>query len=122
MKVNWYVKKLVVCLMPMESKEYHIYNWFQNYLHKHTQYVKIEDIRSSEEKIVGGVPQDSTLGPLLFLLYINVLNSSFRFSYRIFADDTNMFFLSSCSNEKESGVSNELALVLRYCATQHCLN
>ena len=106
MKVNWYVKKPVICLMPIESKERHIYNWFQNYLHKHTQYVKIEDIRSSEEKIVCGIPQHSTLGPLLFLLYINVLNSSFRFSYRIFADDTNTFFLSSCSNEKESGVSN----------------
>ena len=99
------------------------YNWFQNYFHNRTQYVKIEDIRSSEEKIVCGIPQDSTLGPLLFLLYINdVPNSSSRFSYRKFADDTDMFFLSSCSNEKESGVSNELALVLRYCATQYCLN
>ena len=57
--------------------------------------------------------------PLLFLLYVNndLLNSSSRFSFGIFADDTNMFFSSSCSNKLESVVNNELALVLRYCAT-----
>ena len=108
--------------MPMESKEYHIIGLTVTTCTKCTQYVKIEDIRSNEETIGCGIPQVSKYGPLLFLLYVNDLsNSSSRFSYRIFADNTNMFFLSSCSNEKESGVSNELALVLRYWATQYCL-
>ena len=63
------------------------YNWFENYLHQRTQYVKIEDISSNTETIVCGIPQSSTLGPLLFLLYVNDLpNSSSRFSFRIFAD------------------------------------
>ena len=87
-------------------------------MHQRTQYIKIEDIRSNTETIVCGTPQGSTLGPLLFLLYVNDLpNSSSRFSFRIFADDTNIFFSSSCLNELESVANNELALVLRYCAS-----
>lgn len=79
------------------------YNWFENYLHRRTLYVKIEDTSSSVDTIICGIPQGSTFEPLLFLLYINDLpNSSSKFSFRRFADDTNMFFLSNSSSELES--------------------
>ena len=48
-------------------------NWFKDYLVNRTQFVKIGDTKSSYETIVCGVPPGSTLGPLLFLLYINEL-------------------------------------------------
>lgn len=90
------------------------YNWFESYLHRHTQSIKIGDTRSSLDTIICGIPQGSTLGPLLFLFYINDLpNSSSKFSFRIFADDTNMFFSSNSPSELESFVNNELELVLR---------
>lgn len=90
------------------------YNWFESYLHQHTQCIKIGDTRSSLDTIICGIPQGSTLGPLLFLFYINDLpNSSSKFSFRIFADDTNMFFSSNSSSELESFVNNELEQVLR---------
>ena len=66
--------------------------WFENYLYNRNQVFKIGDAISSSQTIICGIPQGSTLGPLLFLLYTNDLpNCSSKLSFRIFADDTNMF-------------------------------
>ena len=43
---------------------------FQNILSSRTQRVKIDGVCSSSVDVVSGVPQDSVLGSLLFLLYI----------------------------------------------------
>ena len=80
------------------------------------QYVKIGDVESSMATITCVVPQGSTLGRLLFLLYINDMpNCSDKLSFRIFADDTNLFFASKNLKELESVMNNELKLVLRSC-------
>ena len=66
--------------------------WFENYLYNRNQVFKIGDTISSSQTIICGIPQGSTLGPLLFLLYINDLpNCSSKLSFRILADDINMF-------------------------------
>ena len=65
--------------------------WFCSYLKKRKQFVSIQNNMSSIKEILTGVPQGSVLGPLLFLIYINDLHKSIRFSKTYhFADDTSM--------------------------------
>ena len=45
------------------------YGWFENYLYQRTQYVNIDDSKSNMETIVCGIPQGSTSGPLLLIVF-----------------------------------------------------
>ena len=57
------------------------------------QYVSVNGNISDYLNITCGVPQESVLGPLLFLIYINDLpNMSKLLSFYLFADDTNIYF------------------------------
>ena len=43
------------------------------------------------EKIFAGIPQESVLGPLFFLIYINDLPDELTSLCKIFADDASLF-------------------------------
>ena len=82
--------------------------WFSSYINNRTQYVKVGNAESSLKTIACGVPQGSTLGPLLFLLYINDLpTTSSKLVFRIFADDTNIFYSSNDSDELQKLINEE---------------
>ena len=67
--------------------------WFTSYLTERKQYTTVNNTNSQIKDVSYGVPQGSVLGPLLFLIYINDLNSVITFSYiRHFADDTNILY------------------------------
>ena len=84
-------------------------DWFTSYLLNRTQYVQIGNDKSSPLETVCGIPQGSTLGPLLFLLYINdMTNSSTKLSLLMFADDANIFYACKDPRELELIMNNEL--------------
>ena len=70
--------------------------WIKSYLSKRLQYIQIQNSRTEFCVVKCGVPQDSILGPLLFLLYISDLkNESSILDPIMFADDTNLFYTHS---------------------------
>ena len=62
-----------------------------------------------------GARQGSTLVSLLFLIYINdIANSSDKLSFRLFADDANIFYASDDINDIESVINCEMTRALNY--------
>ena len=68
-------------------------DWFKSYLNNRTQQTKVNDSISEKVEITYGVLQGSTLGPLLFLVYINDLHDAVIHSIiHHFADDANILY------------------------------
>ena len=83
--------------------------WFDSYLYNRSIYVETDNMKSSVRTLTTGVPQGSTLGPLLFLIYMNdISNSSNLFKYVLFADDTNLFSTIEYTLPSHTSTVNEL--------------
>jgi len=76
-----------------------------NYLQDHQQYTVVEGYKSDVQNINWGVPQGSTLGPLLLALYINDLPKVSRFKTTMFADDT-LLTISSNNPQQLNKLTN----------------
>lgn len=77
--------------------------WFKNYLSDRQQRVVLNNKMSPFKHIKAGVPQGSVLGPLLFLIYINDINSVISSPVRLFADDTSIFLPVDSNNVQQAG-------------------
>ena len=85
------------------------HNWFQSYLFNQQQFVFISGSSSELMSVKCGVPQGSTLGPVLFLLYITDLNSVFNKAITIhFVDDTHLIYASKNLSTTESVMNCKL--------------
>ena len=83
--------------------------WIVTYLNGRQQYVQIDNVHSSYEKVVHGIPQGSILGPILFVTYINdMCNVSSFFKYILFADDTTIFRFGNDNKLLNKEVNHEL--------------
>ena len=90
---------------------------FESYLTNRRQYTLINGYRSTYETINCGVPQGSTLGPLLFLLYINDIHMVSNFNINLFADDANLSLSNKCPALLENNVNNELIKISKWLNT-----
>jgi len=100
------------------------HNWFKSYLTNRCQYVYLNGINSNKLPVTCGIPQGSILGPLLFLLYINDLNSvSKLLTFIMFADDTNLFIKGRNLDRLIAVLNSELEVITDwFCANLLSLN
>ena len=71
-----------------------VLQWFHFYLSGRSQFVEINDTKSSVRDLTEGVLQGSVLGPILYLLYISPLAEIIRshgLDYHFYADDTQLY-------------------------------
>ena len=68
-----------------------VVKWFSSYLSGRRQRLIINGESSDWSPIRAGVPQGSSLGSLLFLIYINDIVKDIGSAVRLFADDTSLF-------------------------------
>ena len=77
------------------------FDWFRSYLHRRTAFVKFNSSSSSCNDLAAGVPQGSSLGPVLFSLYVAPLAElikSLGVHYHQYADDTQLYIAISKNN------------------------
>ena len=71
-----------------------VISWFTSYLTGRTQCVRSSASSSKPSEVLFGAPQDSVLGPILFLLYtadVLQLVKSHQLSSHAYADDTQIY-------------------------------
>ena len=85
--------------------------WFADYLTDRKQYVVINKNYSSMLTVKCGVPQGSVLGPLLFILYVNDLQSATSLKLIMFADDTNIFATGTDLPKLTNTINDELTTI-----------
>lgn len=92
----------------------------KSYLLNRTQSVKIEKVNSTKKRVKVGVPQESKLGPLLFLIYINNLPND---STIAFIDDKVILSKGDSWKEVENGMNNKSNNIHKLlCSNQLSLN
>ena len=89
-------------------------SFLSNYLTNRKQFTKIDGHISNLRNITTGVPQGSTIGPLLFLIFVNDLPLvSNQMAFTLFADDT----VLTTHNQNINQAAETTQLVLTKIAT-----
>ena len=80
---------------------------FQNHVSGGLQRVVLNGQSSSLTPVLAVVAQGSTLGPLLFLIYINDLPDEIKSNIKLFADDRSLFTIVKDKNKSAKVLNND---------------
>lgn len=90
-----------------------VLDWYRSYLYGRSQRVKIVDKEgvtvSDSASLTCSVPQGSTLGPILFIIYMNEMcNISFHGKVVSYADDTALCYSQPSWKYIENNINEDL--------------
>lgn len=92
-----------------------VLGWIRAWLKDRRQRVCVEGVCSVWRWVISGVPQGSVLGPLLFLIFINDLESHLLSQVLKFADDTKVFGVVN-NTADHSRLQNDLDVLTEWAA------
>ena len=81
---------------------------FQSFLDNRYQRILVNGQTFHSELIKAGVPQGSSLGPLLFLIYINDLPNNLISKVKLLAHDASIFSIVNDINVFTEEINNDL--------------
>ena len=90
-------------------------DWFRSCFSDRSQFVSINGSNSDYKTIKYGVPQGSALGPLLFLIFINDLNTAVKHSETFhFADDNCLLNIKDAVKQINKVVNKDLKFLIQW--------
>ena len=87
------------------------YKLMESYLSNRFQRFVLNGQTTSWRPILAEAPQRSTLGPLIFLMYINDIPGSLKSNVKLFADDISIFSIVKIKNDRAKDLTHGLSLI-----------
>ena len=108
--------KILLQKLPHFGLNLNLITWITSYLSNRKQQCTVNGVTSKVRPIVCGVPQGSILGPLLFLMFINDVDTNIVHSkVLLYADDTVIYACHKDESVAHLWMSEDLNVLCKWC-------